>query len=341
MWSMMVPFLVAAASAAPRGLPQQRQGALAWMNFEAHPSGFLRTGVNRLITHSVQDDTLLSKYLPRVRAFLLWAIGGGFRVRTRSDLDFVLADYFELGCYKWAKGLDWCANTFFGLICCFPELRERLPIAYRAYKAFQRLFVPSEGQAIPEELVYVMSERWRSRGLFDYALVCETSMDCYWRQGEWERLRRQDVSDDGVNIAFILGVALRGERVKTGHNQGVIVDSPVLAAEWRQKLADLEPGQRIFDFTQQEFLVAWRSLAKELGVSVGPPHDLRHSGAARDALAGRRSLEEIRRRGRWAALSSVGRYTKTFLLVRARAALPAALLREGARLAKERGPRTT
>jgi len=48
---------------------------------------------------------------------------------------------------------------------------------------------------------------------------------------------------------------------------------------------------------------------------LAPPHSLRHSGPARDVLNNTRSLEEIRRRGRWASLKSVQRYTKSHLLI--------------------------
>ena len=89
------------------------------MNFDAVPSGFRKTGVNRLVAHAVQDDTLLGKYLPRVREFLKWAICSGAKVTTISELDFTLADYFELGCYKWGKTFDWCSSTFFGILSCF------------------------------------------------------------------------------------------------------------------------------------------------------------------------------------------------------------------------------
>ena len=53
---------------------------------------------------------------------------------------------------------------------------------------------------------------------------------------------------------------------------------------------------------------------------VGPPHSLRHSGAAEFVARGG-PLESCRRRGRWSALSSVQRYTKTQVLVESRSRL--------------------
>ena len=71
-----------------------------------------------------------------------------------------------------------------------------------------------------------------------------------------------------------------------------------------------------------------------------PPHDLRHSGAARDVAAGTRTLEQVRRRGRWVSMDSVQRYTKTWLLVRQRQRLSPQHRDEGARLLQIRGPRS-
>ena len=96
----------------------------------------------------------------------------------------------------------------------------------------------------------------------------------------------------------------------------------------------------IVPFSQQDFFEAWEQIKKDLKVDIGPPHDLRHSGAARDVSLGRRSLEEVRRRGRWKSTDSAARYTKTFLLVRARSKISAGIMQEDAKLAKQRGPVT-
>ena len=45
-------------------------------------------------------------------------------------------------------------------------------------------------------------------------------------------------------------------------------------------------------------------------------YSLRHGGASDDLLAGRRSLEQVRARGRWVSSSSLRRYTKATRLLR-------------------------
>ena len=86
----------------------------------------------------------------------------------------LLVDYLEEACYLRRKGYDWGANTFFGVMACFPEFKEKLPLSYRAYKAWQRLHVPGEGQGIPEEAVYAIADHFRARNLHDFALIVET-----------------------------------------------------------------------------------------------------------------------------------------------------------------------
>ena len=54
-------------------------------------------------------------------------------------------------------------------------------------------------------------------------------------------------------------------------------------------------------------------MVKELALEgLGPPvpYQLRHSGASSDRSSGLRSLDEIRKRGRWRSIASVDRYEK-------------------------------
>ena len=44
---------------------------------------------------------------------------------------------------------------------------------------------------------------------------------------------------------------------------------------------------------------------------VGPPHSARHTSASRDLALGRRSFEEVKRRGRWKSDDAVPRYAQT------------------------------
>ena len=186
----------------------------------------------------------------------------------------------------------------------------------------------------------MLAEFMRKEGQQEAAALVETSMDLYLRQGEWEALKAQDVFDDGQSISFVLGVSERGERVKTGHNQGVVLDSIALTKEWRAKLRTHSPSKPLFFLNPQQLNDIWSDAKVKLGLShLGPLHDLRHAGAARDIESKLRSLEEVRRRGRWKTLDSVQRHTKTFLLVKARSLLTKATLQHGNQLKSVHGAR--
>ena len=331
----------------------KKQGAKAWENFEVG-RGLRNGGTNRLIAHAVQDETLLKKYIPRVRAFLVWAVSrgtseAGVYAKSAEDIDVLMADFLDEGFYARGESLDWAAGVVHGFAACFPEFDGRLPLAHRALVAWKRIQVPGEGSPIPFEAVFAIAEFFRDKGrdekrpeFEDYALLTETAMDTYLRHGEWAQLRYEDVAIHDGTVSFMLGVSGegRGERVKTGFNQGVVLDSLSLAREWTKKLARTPPGSCVFPFTPLTFYKEWFAALRALGLSEEwPPHALRHAGASRDVEMKTRTLEEVRRRGRWKTLDSVQRYTKTFALVRARAAMPKEILAKGTELAKHRGQR--
>ena len=137
-------------------------------------------------------------------------------------------------------------------------------------------------------------------------------------------LRAEDVASDGRRTSLLFGRRERGERSKTGFFQGAIVGSPYLGEVVARFARSLDPGDVLFTVPQARFRQHWWDSLRRLGLmAVGPPHRLRHTGAGEFVARGG-SLEQCRRRGRWAALSSVQRYTKSHFVVRARAALPAA-----------------
>ena len=118
------------------------------------------------------------------------------------------------------------------------------------------------------------------------------------------------------------------------------MDPKILTTEWRDFLIGKKRGSPVFSISQQQFRREWDETKCLLGVPwIGPPHDLRHTGASRDVAEKSRTLEQVRRRGRWQAPGSVARYTKTFWLIKQRARTPNYLLKQGALLMEQRGER--
>ena len=97
-------------------------------------------------------------------------------------------------------------------------------------------------------------------------------------------------------VALMFGRRHRGESVKTGQEQGVDVDDPVLATMSWFHCQALEPSQIVFDITDAEYRDAWSLAQKRLGLLwVGPPHVLRHTRPSEESAQGTRSIEAIQR----------------------------------------------
>ena len=76
-------------------------------------------------------------------------------------------------------------------------------------------------------------------------------------------------------------------------------------------------GLRLFDFNLDQMRWHFVQIAGQVGINQWNPvlYMARHTGASLDRLENRISLEEVRRRGRWAAESSVRRYEKRALVM--------------------------
>ena len=132
---------------------------------------------------------------------------------------------------------------------------------------------------------------------------------------------------DETKTAFELGTRSRGLAVKTGSDQGVDIEEPLLATV----VARISKRRRtktasFFPFKQQHMRKVWLRSQQRLGFrKLHPLHALRHTKPSADARSGRRTLEEIRRRGRWSQIKSVQRYSRGHAVTMHLASLPTKL----------------
>ena len=140
-------------------------------------------------------------------------------------------------------------------------------------------------------------------------------------------------------MALDFGVAKRGERSKTGVDQGVIIDSDIVAEALAAHMATLKDDEKVFKMSREHFHAAYYASAQRLGLRLPPPHALRHTGPSRDAYEHYRTAKEIQRRGRWEAESSVKRYSRPSWYASILARTPTHVLTAGRRLLEQRFPR--
>ena len=108
---------------------------------------------------------------------------------------------------------------------------------------------------------------------------------------------------------------------KTGDfDESVLLDAP-----WALRMAPLwhalsQPGQRpdtscVWTFSYHDLQRELKRATDAIGISL-VPYQARHSGASHDRLVRCRSLEEVRKRGRWLSFRSVGRYEKAAMVAK-------------------------
>ena len=167
--------------------------------------------------------------------------------------------------------------------------------------------------------------RMLQRGDLHAAIAVGLSEGAYLRQQDLVQLGKSDIywgREHGCVLA--LGIRERGERSKTGSNQGVLVDRVHVSGMLRALDETLQDGEPFFVISAIEYRRAWWAALQDInGHKIcGPPHSLRRSGPSAGAAAHRRTLEEIRRRGRRVAISSVQRYAKYWTLSKHMAKVP-------------------
>ena len=321
--SLLVRAGVATRHRPPEGATRfQKRGPRAWDNFLAAPALPLEDGgTTRLLVHAVADATS-KQWIPKVRDFIAAQRRAGVDVTPPHNLDKALATYLDWMCYGEQRSPSIGSMVFFGLICLLPEIKGKMPLAARSLKSWARLAVNSEGGPIPEEIVFLIGVTLVEQGFLHEGCWILVQYDSYSREQDMEQLWGNDISWDGRSLAMVFGEAKRGESVKTGFNQGVVTRRAVIV-DILLALKEHAGDMKVFPMNQERVRQKWHRTMRSFGLDfAGPLHALRHSGPSEDLARGRSTLENVRRRGRWKAMESVQRYTKSFALTRFRAKIP-------------------
>ena len=108
--------------------------------------------------------------------------------------------------------------------------------------------------------------------------------------------------------------AYAGQPGKTGLlDESVILDHDEWIYPALSVLKNIKKDhQKLWSFDANDLRTKFQRAANDLGLDKISNHlyALRHGGASDDLLSGRRSLEAIQKRGRWASPASLKRYTK-------------------------------
>ena len=263
-----------------------------------------------------------------------------------SFLYLALTQYLDHLCYERNSGVTQRRYAISGCMAVFPS--PRLPDSYRAPKAWDKLAPGVEGLPTALEVLLCLREHLAAnygepgKTAADIILL---SQDGFLREQDWEQLRPEDVQDACDTMALLFGRVGRGERSKTGHNQGILIDYPATKDTLQIRTASTLPKDKLFKLMQQEYRKLWHAAATDMEIThlVGRPHNVRHTRPSRDE-----PIRALSRSTRCPTTRPLARrhfrpalYAKTHEHARAIARSPPTLIERGKTLLYDLGARTS
>jgi integrase len=264
----------------------------------------------RFLVQAAYARSTLSKYRHAVSDFLSWTTANAPDDPDSSDdFDDLLTDYFHF-LYETEQGKTKAHCTLYGILMHMPHLSGKLPTAAKALRGWNRLHPATSYPPLTWELTCLIALRLALGGRLRHAIATLLGFDCLLRVGEIVGLHRNDVADaqDARIGVPTVDMTLRLRCTKTGPNQWVVVEHPIVKQLVRKLLTATKPGQRLFPFSSGTFRFHFKAACASLGLSpLYVPHSLRHGGATRAHLL-KRPMEDILLRGRWASTKSARKY---------------------------------
>jgi hypothetical protein len=301
----------------------------AWFFEHGHEPGSAE------LLHVSVNDATLQRYCAALEGFLEWA--GSWSTRT---LDSQLAEYFSHVCFSLGCKPHVAATCLSAVLHFLPDVKGSLYRATRSLAAFRALVRPRDRPPFSRRSVGALIACMLLARCRVEACVAMVVFDICGRGAEWEMLRLSDVSIGSGpregQVTLALGQSDRGERAKTGFDQGATVRTPAVAA-WlaahvrARRQACEAPSARLFKTSPQRFRTVFKAACVQLGLPLDTPHVLRHTAASELWASGAVTLAELKLAGRWARDSSVKRYCKPHLLASHEAAVAPPVLELGAR----------
>eukprot|EP00974_Lingulodinium_polyedra_P078017 7552670-Lingulodinium_polyedra.AAC.1 len=151
-----------------------------------------------------------------------------------------------------------------GLCYVYPELRMRLPRAWRCLAAWQRNQVFGEGGPESDELLAALQAVMRRAGRQEEADALALAHDCYLRESDFLQLRVQDVVLTDGSEAGGPEAAVLIPWAKTGAAQGVRVDWSGTRAMLVERTRGRAGSEPLFRTSQAEYLAAWHQACSAL-----------------------------------------------------------------------------
>jgi integrase len=199
----------------------------------------------------------------------------------------------------------------YGLDMMIPGIRDRLILARRSLRGFNRL-VPSFPRPPLSWNATVSIAIWLTvHHKWVIAIGVLLSFDCYLRVGELLALEYEDFAvgtDPRLGQSDSSMVHLHLRRTKTGPNKGVSMVNNQVKVLVLLLLQRIKPHHRVFAYSDSTYRRWLHKACNALQLSNEyTPHSLRHGAATHDFM-NKMSIADILVRGRWAATKSAQHY---------------------------------
>ena len=253
---------------------------------------------------SVKPGTL-NRYRGAVQIFLNFLHCEGLKPQTFDELDAMVV-YYKQQRLPTRSNFEvlLAALEFF-----FPHARGQLLWSKRVGK----------GMAIQQEthhtiplplapaklLAVLLSSRGLSRLGVGLLVQCLTGL----RPSELLQLQKNHVIEEGDKFIFRLGVK-GGTKLKREQCTWLALNrDETVTCIFRRLLHGTDAGQKLWDYSYNEYRLELRSLSRQLGLPFSfTPHSAR-AGFASEAVSRGEDAESIRIRGRWQSETSFRIYT--------------------------------
>ncbi|CAE7247208.1 unnamed protein product [Symbiodinium sp. CCMP2592] len=296
----------------------------------------------------LRDDepSTLTDYTNRLKAFAAWLGEDPLLIMTVHLLDNLLIGYLE-ELFDMGKGIDSGIRIVAAIKFFHPHVGKgtlgALPRAARALKGWQLAAPPQQRLPIPAEALGAIIGVLLEMGYAEMCLRLFIQFLCYLRPGECSNLlvkqlvppQRHALAGNAFGSWAIL---LHPSEDKIAGKTNIFDASVLLDSDsWMGPLlfgliAGKRPDSPLWSDSHRSLHNLFTAAIDRLGLTeMGwNLYNLRHCGATHDVLSRRRSLLEVKQRGRWAADSSLKRYVKQARLQSELARIPQAIRDRGA-----------
>jgi len=283
------------------------------------------------LAHLAVKDASETQYLRALQRFVEALDASGSVVRDASAVDRFAAEVIAIWALDDNEGIHWGNLLEASLLHFVPEIKGDLPLLSRSLKGWRKHQPERQRAPLSRTCVGALAHWMCEYGHFEPAIITILSYDALLREQDWTRLRRDDITDDGKDVALQLGSFARGEPCKTGYDQGVTILNDAARLFARAARDARAPGELVFYTTEDDYRHIFKQAVQSLRLPQPEnglewvPHCLRHGGASEfHRLQGARA-QDIKLRGRWDKDKSVARYTKVHQLVALDSKLSAAV----------------